>query len=88
MRDHRSNGVLMPDSANGANSMNRKYYHNGSHKNYSASVEAEVDQVKFNYESGNISAADARMRIGRIQDRRRAQMRSPLATGQCPERLN
>nr|WP_210545613.1 RHS repeat-associated core domain-containing protein [Chromobacterium violaceum] len=81
MRDHRSNGVLMPDSSSGANAMNRKYYHNGSHKNYSDSVLAEVEQVRFNFDSGNISAADARMRIGRIQERRRKQMRTPLTSG-------
>ncbi|MBA4710205.1 RHS repeat-associated core domain-containing protein [Aquitalea aquatica] len=88
MRDHRSNGVLMPDSQSGAVSANRKYYHNGSHANYSRSVDADVSVIRRNYETGRISAAEARVRIGRLQDERRSQMRSPLVTGTCPERLS
>ncbi|WP_132038718.1 RHS repeat-associated core domain-containing protein [Iodobacter fluviatilis] len=88
MRDHRSNGVLMPDNSTDALAMNRKYYHNGSHSNYSRSVENDDNGVKDRYQQGRISAAEARTQIGRLQDKKRSDMRAQLNPGQCPTRLS
>ncbi|WP_374491519.1 RHS repeat-associated core domain-containing protein, partial [Zoogloea sp.] len=86
-RDHRSNGVLMPDNEKDAYALGRKYFHNGSHQNYSDAVEREVERLEFDYSSGRLSAADARMEVGRIQSERRAEMLTALPSGKCPERL-
>ena len=87
MMDHRSNGVLMPSSAKKAKEMRRRYYHCGSHDNYSSQTEHGVKDIKDRFEKGKISAADARMEIARLQEARRITLTAPLMPGQSPVRI-
>ena len=87
MMDHRSNGVLMPSSAKKAKEMRRRYYHCGSHDNYSSQTEHGVQDIKDRFEKGKISAADARMEIARLQEARRITLTAPLMPGQSPVRI-
>ena len=87
MMDHRSNGVLMPSSAKKAKEMRRRYYHCGSHGNYSGQTEYGVDDIADRFEKGQISAADARMEIARLQEARRITLTAPLMPGQSPIRI-
>ena len=68
MMDHRSNGVLMPSSAKKTKEMRRRYYNCGSHGNYSGQTEYGVQDIKDRFKKGQISAADARMEIERLQE--------------------
>ena len=88
MMDHRSNGVLMPSSKDKARKMRRQLFHCGSHGIYSAAVEQKVSDIRDRFEQGRISAADARMEIGRLQSANRAILRAPLLPGSSPVRLN
>ena len=87
MMDHRSNGVLMPSSAKKAKEMRRRYYHCGSHDNYSSQTEHGVQDIKDRFKKGKISAADARMEIARLQEARRITLTAPLMPGQSPVRI-
>ena len=87
MMDHRSNGVLMPSSAKKAKEMRRRYYHCGSHGNYSGQTEYGVQDIKDRFKKGQISAADARMEIARLQEARRITLTAPLMPGQSPIRI-
>lgn len=86
MRDHRSNGLLVPDNAQKARQMKRKFYHCGPHETYSAAVDAKVTAIETAFENGNISAAEASRQIGNLQGSLRTTMRLPNF-GSAPIRL-
>lgn len=67
-RDKASNGILMPDSCNKAQSMRRLYYHCSSHTIYSARVEAQMIIIKNQYTRKLINAQQAKEKIENLQD--------------------
>ena len=46
MRDHRSNGLLMPSNERKARQMGRRYYHCSNHNNYSHLVRLQVEDIR------------------------------------------
>lgn len=70
-----------------AKQMRRRYFHCGSHGNYSGQTEYAVEDIKERFESGKISTADARMEIARLQQARRITLTAPLLPGQSPIRI-
>jgi RHS repeat-associated protein len=86
MRDHRSNGLLVPDSAAKAKQMKRKFFHCGSHATYSAGVDAKVSLIENDFLQGKISAAEASRQIGVLQNTLRSTLMAP-SFGTAPIRI-
>ncbi|SMC29053.1 RHS repeat-associated core domain-containing protein [Andreprevotia lacus DSM 23236] len=83
-RDLAANGVLMPDSEKKAIAMKRKFYHCGSHgKYYSPMVNSQVQRIENDYNSGAISAVEAKTKIGDLQGRLRVGLIIPSAMGKA-----
>lgn len=59
-RDVAANGVHMPDSCSKARSMNRKFYHCGSHDGYSLNVQDDLKPIINTFNKGKINAQQAR----------------------------
>ncbi|WP_257385290.1 RHS repeat-associated core domain-containing protein [Tahibacter caeni] len=84
-RDKKENGLLMPASAKKAKQMKRKFYHCGSHGvMYSPMVNKAVTDIEAEFRSGAIDAAQARGRIGALQQSMRGML---SAKGTVPVRL-
>jgi hypothetical protein len=88
MMDDRSNGILMPSSKEKAKKMKRQFFHCGSHGIYSAGIDQVVQRVEKDFNSGKISAAEARMKIAQLQTVTRATLQAPLLPGRSPVRLS
>ncbi|WP_274519663.1 MULTISPECIES: AHH domain-containing protein [unclassified Pseudomonas] len=85
--DNKENGVLMPDSADKAKQMKRKFYHCGSHDVYSRAVQEEISEIASAFYSGAISDGEARQEISAIQVRNRMWLKTPAIPGTSPIRL-
>ncbi|WP_225548741.1 AHH domain-containing protein, partial [Chromobacterium violaceum] len=83
-RDAATNGLLMPDSAEKAKEMHRKFYHCGSHPAFSAAMNTQVTKIEDKLNSGKIDAAQARNEIAALQKATRATL---SASGSNPIRL-
>ncbi|MBV6290465.1 AHH domain-containing protein, partial [Pseudomonas aegrilactucae] len=70
--DKKENGLLMPDSAEGAKKMKRVFYHCGPHgKVYSPIVKRMVVNIEKEFINEEIDEAGARAKISAMQGRLR-----------------
>jgi len=83
-KDKAANGVLMPDSEAKAKQMKRQLYHCGSHKMYSDRIRSELNKIQSQFDSKNITAAQAKEKVSNLQKTTRAIL---LAPGTKPVRL-
>jgi len=74
-RDKASNGLLMHDSANGANANDKAYYHRGRHDRYSAVVDNRIKNIEADYrihgdkQKAKAEIRDLQSRLRRALDR-------------------
>ena len=76
-RDKKENGLIMWDNEKMATANNKKYYHRGSHADYSLQVGFEVRDIKLRY---NIHGDKdlARKEISELQNRLRTELDTDL----------
>ncbi|WP_233702202.1 AHH domain-containing protein [Iodobacter ciconiae] len=84
-RDDAANGLLIPDSAQKARQMKKRFYHCGSHAGYSAVVNNQVQKIRDEYENGDISSTEAANKISALQDRLRTGLN--VSGGKSPIRI-
>ena len=82
--DNANNGVLAPCSESKAKSMNRAFYHCGSHAIYSAQIEARIAEIENDFKDKAIDASTARAKIVEIQTTSRRLLSMP---GLSPRRI-
>ena len=82
--DNANNGVLAPCSESKAKSMNRAFYHCGSHAIYSAQIEARIAEIENDFKDKAIDASTARAKIAEIQTTSRRLLSMP---GLSPRRI-
>ncbi|WP_052941683.1 RHS repeat-associated core domain-containing protein [Chromobacterium subtsugae] len=88
-RDKAPNGVLLPDSQKTAQTMGKKVYHCGSHANYSQLVEEKLSRIQNRYESGAITADQAKNQVSSLQISLRKKINSGrISTKAACGRLN
>ncbi|MDR0240581.1 MAG: AHH domain-containing protein [Burkholderia sp.] len=76
-RDKKEGGLLMPDSADKAKQMKRKFYHCGPHAVYFAAVGAKVTDIKTDFNAGRIDKSTARQKISQLQSASRLALMAP-----------
>lgn len=84
-RDSASNGILVPDSCNKAQSMRRFYYHCGSHGIYNGKVELYVAKIEDDFRKKRITIVQAKEKVKNLQDDLRKYVGQSSST---PHRLN
>lgn len=62
----------------------REYFHRGSHKNYNTEVSQELKQIKDDFYSKSITAAEARQKVQDLQGKLTRKLKAlTLSCGGC-----
>ncbi len=85
-KDKATNGVFLPKNATVAQQGNFNYYHRGSHDTINANMNKKVKRVKRQFNNRQITSAQARQKIARIQNAERRRLSS--RTGKTPKRCS
>nr|WP_241236139.1 AHH domain-containing protein [Eikenella corrodens] len=84
-RDSYPNGLYMPSDNDEATKCKRKFYHRGSHDNYSALIEKRIQRLEDKLDKGLITQQEAFDSVQRLQ---KVAKRFLSMTSKNPMRLN